>query len=1044
MASNSKKNEEAFWGWLAKTVSPKKLSDYYSALSCIDEFCVRTFVVKESIYRSFDKNTIDKIRTTVSSNSLFRREYRKQIRNCDAAIILLGQYAKDIGYISDASSNENDKQSESTTQTHMAEDKTNESSFSDGKYEIDNNGNTSPCVQPNGSLVNFKYIIDLAYTKPVFFSYYGEQFSEIESWTDLYIQAFRCVFFDHPDSFHEGMSFSKKNKVEFGGARYASQMRSPKSIGVFNEKTMYIEANHSTNSIVMRIKLFLDICHIDYSKVIIKYISTRDRQGGRIITADADKASDPVIELLSKRKLEYIDKRDKQGCLWIVDEKRASDVIRILKDSGVRLFYTKSGGSATSGRAAYWTKQDTRSISIINMNDSFSQNDKNESDDNHKQIYQKLYSISRVYDDPSGITISKILSLLGAETDEKLVIEILDSVSWATKISSDTYSFSENPVTTHNQMSISNDKNTDPVVTASVFYDYLLKERKLSESTCQGYVSAVRRSERYAKENGFSPYEIFDNNASIAIQVIHALLDDEEFAIFNRYNNRRFSAAFDKLIDFAGQTVLFSPGQVTKHITAPKEEPTDFDKNRFVQTLLYRYRNGMQFDSIDFEIFRESYEMLFDESLTFSDEELTDRLQYCGIFYKDRVFPAEGIIDESTKTKLFAYIDSSFASGKKVLYYKAIFEDLADVFANCFTLSDEDMLRAYIEFVADKGKYYFFSEYMSIEKEVSIDHSAEIEECLLNAGKPMATDEVCHVLSHIPSDQVNRIITTDNRFLRNAKGEYFHENIFEISESEFEQIADIINSFINQNEYAIWTDVWKEINEKMPVFVENNLYLSGLGIRNALSQRFTGKFIFESAVISLLKDRYSMRDIYQLYAKHHPEFSSDDIYNLSKELDTNIYFDALYEVSVRVSHDKFISKNTIHFDVEAIDKAIGSFISKEYIRIREIDSYLAFPNVEYEWNEYLLESFVYSYSKKYVLLNNGFSLHNVAGAVAKKDGAIYAFVDACAAVLADAPISLNKNDALNYPADVNMITRRTYRDLDTAIRKAAQIRALKG
>ena len=104
----------------------------------------------------------------------------------------------------------------------------------------------------------------------------------------------------------------------------------------------------------------------------------------------------------------------------------------------------------------------------------------------------------------------------------------------------------------------------------------------------------------------------------------------------------------------------------------------------------------MQFDSIDFENFLEMYEMLFDEKLSFTDSELEERLRYCGVLYKDRLFPAEGIIDSITREKLFTYIENSFASGKKVLYYKAILEDLADYFESCFALSDENMLRAYI------------------------------------------------------------------------------------------------------------------------------------------------------------------------------------------------------------------------------------------------------------------------------------------------------------------------------------------------------------
>ena len=79
-------------------------------------------------------------------------------------------------------------------------------------------------------------------------------------------------------------------------------------------------------------------------------------------------------------------------------------------------------------------------------------------------------------------------------------------------------------------------------------------------------------------------------------------------------------------------------------------------------------------------------------------------------------------------------------------------------------------------------------------------------------------------------------------------------------------------------------------------------------------------------------------------------------------------------------------------------KFIESFMSKDYIRIREIDSFLAFPSVGYEWNEYMLESFLISYSKKFALLNNGQSLHNVAGAIVKKRWKkIKEFEDACAA-----------------------------------------------
>lgn len=662
------------------------------------------------------------------------------------------------------------------------------------------------------------------------------------------------------------------------------------------------------------------------------------------------------------------------------------------------------------------------------------------SKDEKEKLYQKLYSISRVYDNPSGISVEKIVSMLGNETNSQLVIDILDEASWSRKISETIYSFSEKPELVLREPVSSYESKSRDCITDTAFAKYLREEEGLAEATVRSYVSAIRTAEEYAREHHYICYRLYNCSSQDAMNVIHSLLSDKEFIEYNATQHNRYTSAFAKFSAFADRSGLIKTPSVS-HLL--KSEPIDFDKEKFIETLMRRYRNGIQFDSIDLENFRDMYDMFYDSELPFDDTALEERLRLCGVEYNGRLFPAEGIIDNETKEKLFEYIDGSFASGKKVLYYKAIFEELTDVFASCFSLRDENMLRAFIEYSAQRDKYYFFSNYMSIEQNVEIDHNAEIADYYLACGKPVNTDSVYAALSHIPQDQVSRIIVTDNHFLRNAKGEYFHRDIFEISDIEIEKIAGIIKSFIDENEYAIWTDVWDEIQDKMPVFLENNLYLSGLGIRNALEQYFVGRFNFEAAVISSPKDQFAMRDIYQLYAEHHVQFTADEIYNLSKDLDTVIYFDALSEISVRVNHDLFVSKEQICFDIDAVDKAIGSFMAKDYIRIREIDSFLAFPNSGYEWNEYLLESYLLSYSKKYKLLNNGLSLNNVAGAIVKKGSHFDGFVDVCAAVLADSFIPLKKAEALNYLADVNMISRRSYKDIDLAITKAVQIQGKK-
>ena len=112
--------------------------------------------------------------------------------------------------------------------------------------------------------------------------------------------------------------------------------------------------------------------------------------------------------------------------------------------------------------------------------------------------------------------------------------------------------------------------------------------------------------------------------------------------------------------------------------------------------------------------------------------------------------------------------------------------------------------------------------------------------------------------------------------------------------------------------------------------------------------------------------------------------------------------------------------------------------------IRDIDSFLVFPNVGYEWNAYLLESYLMYFSKKYALVNNGRSLNNVAGALVRKGTGYDDFLNVCADVLANGDVALTKAKALDYLADQNLLTRRSYAKIEEAIAKAKQIRNKKG
>lgn len=543
--------------------------------------------------------------------------------------------------------------------------------------------------------------------------------------------------------------------------------------------------------------------------------------------------------------------------------------------------------------------------------------------ESHPELYMRLRSMSKVYDDPRGLSVGLIQNMLGIEIGRDELVSILQDISWITEVDENVFSFSKN----------------------------------------------------------VKPYE--------------------------------------KLIEF--------------------------NQEAFVRVLMSRYRGGMRFDSIDMENFRDTYLDFEGVKIDMSDADLEKCLRKCGIMWKERLFPAEAIIANDIKEKLLAYIHSNFCEGKQVLYYKAIFSDLSDVFECCFNLTEPMMLKPYLEYVCETDDFYFYDEFISREKSVKIDHASEVEEFLLSAGKPLSYDEIFAGLAHISKEIISSQIRTNDNIVMNFREHYFHYDLFEFSSEDADHITEYINQEIDEEGYCIWSRIFERVKEEMPLFVENNSYLSSLGIRNSIAKKLSGRFNFEGEVIGRLGQSFNMATVYSSYGKHHAPFSDNEIYLFSKEVSGGvIYFDALAEHTVRVSKELFVLREQIEFDVAEIDKALSTYLSTGYMLIKDVDSFLMFPNVGCEWNTFLLESYLLHYSKEYGLCNNGQSLNNVAGALIKRGGDFDEFENVCADVLGNGYVELNKNAALDYLAEQNLLTRRSYARIEMAIQKAKQIRNKKG
>ena len=67
-------------------------------------------------------------------------------------------------------------------------------------------------------------------------------------------------------------------------------------------------------------------------------------------------STDDVIALLKRKNIPYVDKRSKNGALWILGGKELAETVRECRDLGVKFIYKEDGGKAIKGKPGWWAK----------------------------------------------------------------------------------------------------------------------------------------------------------------------------------------------------------------------------------------------------------------------------------------------------------------------------------------------------------------------------------------------------------------------------------------------------------------------------------------------------------------------------------------------------------------------------------------------------------------------------------------------------------------------------------------------------------------
>ena len=583
---------------------------------------------------------------------------------------------------------------------------------------------------------------------------------------------------------------------------------------------------------------------------------------------------------------------------------------------------------------------------------------------------------------------------------------------------------------------------TTETLDAETFHRWLVANG-MGEQSSSNYSYAIYSVENYAREQGYEDWHLYGRDFSEAEAIAVRLFSDDDFMTFNEKEHNFFSIALTKYMQYLSgedwQPVLESHQRAVK---APKVDGGLENQEILAPynvILLERFPKGYRIDSnLDMKRFLRYYEETYGIYQDASDEAVKqttrERILQAGVCYDDYVFAIDSLVDAETKTEIIRYIEYNFAAGVRALYYRALFTEFNEVLLNQ-RIYDEDMLRTYLIHVLD-GKYSFSRSYMSQVSGVQIDPVEEVRNILIEHVAPMKTENICNALPHLPKERVEYELGTNKEFIRNEIGKYFHVSVIDLTDDELDNIVRIIKESIEVRHFISGNELIYSINRKYPHLLERFSQFSMMGIRDAIAFYLSARFSFNGNVISALDKNMSMADVFADFARNHASFTIDELNVLKNELNCSIYFDAVYDNSLRVTQQLFVSREEANFDVEKTDVAIGRFCIGNYIALKEVTSFGSLPYAGFSWNIYLLEHYVASFSREYKLLHTKFNADNCVGAIVKRNSGINEFNDLLVDVLAHSSISLTPEDALQYLYDMGLLARRRLSNIDQLLTKA--------
>lgn len=564
------------------------------------------------------------------------------------------------------------------------------------------------------------------------------------------------------------------------------------------------------------------------------------------------------------------------------------------------------------------------------------------------------------------------------------------------------------------------------------FYGWLVECQKLALPTARSYSSAINTLDMFCRENHIGTGQVKYANSENELQEnIRLLLSNVEFQSNNASQHNRLTAALKKYSDYVAaywnktdndafqseQNGTLANSEEVSRIRITLKEP--------------RFEYGFRNDSLEISRFRESYYAVNGISCTLDDTDLVQAIKSMGFTFEGKTY----LISEEEKSQIKETVEESKRQGINIIYYSSLYDINFDEY-DAEKINSADMLKAVISNLLPtyhyRNHYFTFTE--KRVNEVDLIHDDILR--VWGSSLLQTFDDLSNKLPLIPYYKIKMALSQNADFVRNSPETYVCRNRILITQDELAEIVESVEDEIRANGRALLDSL------PLKTLRAENSQVSDTAIYTAVYKLIDDKYDRNDKVLTRKGER---KDIYTAvieYCSTTDKCTYKRLEALAKQVSGVIKQPAIVEAAnnamVRVDKDNFVADKFVDFDVIEIDNALNQTIKKDFIGLKEITTFVNFPFCGYGWNLYLLESYCRRFSQRYMYETRRANSSN-SGAIVRKN-CFLSYHDIMAHAVARTKIKLQADDVFDYLTEAGYMERKRYRDIDSLISEAMELR----